>query len=164
MPIVLTRIDDRLIHGQVVEGWLKKIRVTHMMVVSDEAAKDEMQKTLLGMAAPSNVRVSTFSVDEAASKIKSNFFSKDFLMLLFSNPKDVLRFINCGVKLESVNVGGMHYSYGKKQLLRNLSLDDSDISALGEISKLGVELEGRILPDDARVNVMDVIKTAQNHK
>ena len=164
MPIVLTRIDDRLIHGQVVEGWLKKIRVTHIMVVSDEAARDEMQKTLLGMAAPSNVRVSTLSVDEAASEIKSNMFGKDFLLILFSNPKDVLRFLNCGVKLDSVNVGGMHFSYGKKQLLRNLSVDDADISSLEEISKLGVELEGRILPDDARVDVMDVIKGAQQHK
>ena len=164
MPIVLTRIDDRLIHGQVVEGWLKKIRVTHMMVVSDEAARDEMQKTLLGMAAPSNVKVSTFSVEEAASKIQSNIFNKDFLLLLFSNPKDVLRFINYGGKIDSINVGGMHYSYGKKQLLRNFSVDDADISALEEIHKLGIELEGRILPDDARINVMDVLKGAQQHK
>ena len=164
MPIVLTRIDDRLIHGQVVEGWLKKIRVTHIMVVSDEAARDEMQKTLLGMAAPSNVRISTLSVDDAASAIKSNIFSKDFLLLLFSNPKEVLRFINCGVKLGSINVGGMHYSGGKKQLLRNLSVDDADINALEEINKSGVELEARILPDDARVNVMDVIKGAKQHK
>ena len=164
MPIVLTRIDDRLIHGQVVEGWLKKIRVTHMMVVSDEAARDEMQKTLLGMAAPSNVKVSTFSVEEAASKIQSNIFNKDFLLLLFSNPKDGLRFINYGGKIDSINVGGMHYSYGKKQLLRNFSVDDADISALEEIHKLGIELEGRILPDDARINVMDVLKGAQQHK
>jgi len=164
MPIVLARIDDRLIHGQVVEGWLKKIRVTHIIVVSDEAAHDEMQRTLLGMAAPSNVRVSTLSIDEAASEVKSNELNGDFLLILFSSPRDVLRFIKLGIKLDSVNVGGMHYSSGKKQFLRNLSVDEADVSALEEIHNLGVELEGRILPDDARVDVMAAIRQKQPPK
>ena len=157
MAIVLTRIDDRLIHGQVVEGWLKKIRITHIIVVSDEIVRDQMQKTLIGMAAPSNVRVSAFSIEDAASRIKSDEFKKDFLLLLFSNPQDTLRFINSGVKLKSVNVGGMHYSAGKKQLLPNLSVDKADIGAFDEMHRLGVELEARILPDDARIDVECVI-------
>ncbi len=157
MPIVLVRIDDRLIHGQVVEGWLKKIRVTHIIIVSDEVVKDQMQKTLLGMAAPSNVRVSTFSIQEAASKLKTDEFKRDFILILFSNPQDTLRFINSGVKIKSVNVGGMHFSSGKKQILPNLSVDDSDIKAFGEMHKLGVELEARILPDDAIIDVQRVI-------
>lgn len=158
MPIVLVRIDDRLIHGQVVEGWLKKIRVTHILVVSDEVAENDMQKTLLGMAAPSNVRVTALSVEEASSQLKADLFAKDFLLILFSNPADVLRLVNSGVKLTSVNVGGMHYSSGKIQVLMNLSVDDGDIKIFDQISKLSVELEGRILPDDARVDIISVIK------
>ncbi len=162
MPIVLTRIDDRLIHGQVVEGWLKKIRVTHILVVSDEAAQDAMQKTLLGMAAPSNVRVSTLSVEDAASEIKSDTFNKDFLLILFSNPSEVLRFLELGVRIESINVGGMHFSSGKRQLLKNLSVDGSDITAFQKISEMGIELEGRILPDDTKVDVMGAIRQDQS--
>ncbi|MCX5781957.1 MAG: PTS sugar transporter subunit IIB [Elusimicrobia bacterium] len=164
MPIVLARIDDRLIHGQVVEGWLKKIRVTHILVVSDEAARDEMQKTLLGMAAPSNVKVSTLSVDDAVSEIKLNIFDKDFLLILFSNPADALKFLNLGVKLASINVGGMHFSSGKRQILKNLSVDNSDIDAFENISKLGVELEGRILPDDTKIDVMSIIREELSKK
>jgi mannose/fructose/sorbose-specific phosphotransferase system IIB component len=164
MPIVLARIDDRLIHGQVVEGWLKKIRVTHILVVSDEAAQDEMQKTLLGMAAPSNAKVSTLSVNDAVSEIKSNIFNKDFLLILFSNPGDALKFLNLGVKLDSINVGGMHYSSGKKQILKNLSVDNSDINAFESIAKLGVELEGRILPDDAKIDVMSILREELSKK
>ena len=160
MPIVLSRIDDRLIHGQVVEGWLRKIRVNYIIVVSDEVAGDKMQQTLLGMAAPSDVRVSSFSIEDAGTKLVSDQFSDESIMLLFSCPGDVLRLLKTGVKLSSVNVGGMHYSTGKKQILRNLSVDEDDIKVFYEIDKLGVELEGRILPNDQRKNIMEIINAS----
>lgn len=160
MPIILTRIDDRLIHGQVVEGWLKVIRVDHIAVVSDQVARDKVQQALLGMAVPCNIKVTNLPVDDAAQKIKDAFFEKDRVLLLLSRPQDVLRLLQAGVKLASVNVGGMHYAQGKRQILRNLCVDDGDLDALRQISKLGVELEGRVLPSDDRINIMDVLKRA----
>jgi mannose/fructose/sorbose-specific phosphotransferase system IIB component len=158
MPVVLCRIDDRLIHGQVVEGWLRIINADSIVIVSDEVAKDEMQQALLSLAVPRNIKVSSFSVEEAAKKLTEGFFQKDRLLLLFSNPQDVLRFIKSGGKITSVNVGGMHYVSGKKQILRTLSVDDKDLSSLKEISSMGIELEGRVLPDDERINVIEVIE------
>lgn len=157
MPIILVRIDDRLIHGQIVEGWLKNIRVNHIVVVSDEVAGDKMQQVLLGMSVPNTVKVTSFSIAEAAEKIKSGSFNKDRAMLLFSSPQDVLRLINCGIKLSSVNVGGMHYAQGKKQVLRNLSVNESDVQSLREIGRQGIELEGRVLPLDERVDIIEVL-------
>ncbi|MHB9155512.1 MAG: PTS system mannose/fructose/N-acetylgalactosamine-transporter subunit IIB [Endomicrobiales bacterium] len=161
MPIVLVRIDDRLIHGQVVEGWLKTIHASHIVVVSDEVAQDKMQQTLLGMAVPSSIRVTNLAVQEAAGRIKDNIFEKERVMLLLSRPRDVLRLLEQGVKLPSVNVGGMHYTQGKKQLLRNLSVDNNDVSDLKEIGRHGVELEGRVLPADERVNIIEVLEKNQ---
>jgi PTS system mannose-specific IIB component len=157
MAIVLVRIDDRLIHGQVVEGWLKIINANHIVVISDEVARDKMQQILLSMAVPSNISVTNVSVDEGARKIREAAFDGDRVLLLLSRPRDVLRLIDCGVKLSSVNVGGMHFTQGKKQLLRNLSVDETDVQAFVEIAKHGVELEGRVLPSDDRVNVAEII-------
>jgi PTS system mannose-specific IIB component len=157
MDIVLVRIDDRLIHGQVVEGWLKTIGVGHIVVISDEVAADKMQQILLSMAVPRNVKVSDYSVENAAAKLKEMQATKERVMLLLSRPSDVLRLIDYGIKLTSVNVGGMHFSQGKKQILRNVSVDEKDIEALKGISAHGVALEGRVLPSDDMVNVMDVI-------
>ena len=158
MSIVLIRIDDRLIHGQIVEGWLKSIHVNHIVVVSDEVARDKMQQVLLGMAVPSGVKVASYSIENAAKKIRENYFLSDRVLLLLSSPRDVLRLMNAGVEVPSVNVGGMHYTPGKKQLLRNLSVDDDDISALIEISRKGAELEGRVLPSDEKVNILEVLE------
>ena len=160
MDIVLVRIDDRLIHGQVVEGWLKAIGVGHIVVVSDEVAADKMQQILLSMAVPRNIKVSNYSVENAAAKIKELEATKERVMLLLSRPSDVLRLIDFGIKLTSVNVGGMHFSQGKKQILRNVSVDDSDITALKGIAAQGVILEGRVLQSDEMVNVMDVVNAA----
>ena len=66
MPVVLVRIDDRLVHGQVVEGWLKAIRATHIVVASDPVAADETQKALYLLAVPQGIQLSCLSIREAA--------------------------------------------------------------------------------------------------
>lgn len=158
MPIVLTRIDDRLIHGQVVEGWLKAINVNHIVVISDDVARDKMQQALLGMAVPSSVTVTVLAVDDAAASLQRGTFEKDSVLLLLTRPADVLRLIERGVSIPSVNIGGMHYAQGKTQLLRNLSVDGGDVNALFSLADRGVELEGRILPRDERVDILEVLK------
>jgi PTS system mannose-specific IIB component len=157
MEIVLVRVDDRLIHGQVVEGWLKTIGINHIVVISDAVAADKMQQILLSMAVPRNINVTNFSVEEGASKLKGEGFGKERLLLLLSNPTDVLRLLKLGLKLTSVNVGGMHFAQGKRQILRNVSVDEQDVKAFREIAAMGVPLEGRVLPSDEMVNVIDVI-------
>ncbi|MBN1622329.1 MAG: PTS sugar transporter subunit IIB [Endomicrobiales bacterium] len=164
MSIILARIDDRLIHGQIVEGWLRVIKANSVIIVSDEVARDKVQQTLLTIAVPDNININSFSIDEAAEKIKEKEFEKKKIMLLFSNPQDVLRFIKKGVKLTSVNVGGMHYTPGKKQILRTLSVDENDILVLKEINKMDVKLEGRVLPGDDYIDVIETIEKSKNQK
>lgn len=158
MPIVLARIDDRLIHGQIVEGWLKVVQANHIMIVSDEVSKDKMQQALMSMAVPKTIKVSSLSIDDTAAKYAKDQFGKDRILLLFSNPGDVRRVVEKGVKLESVNVGGMHFSPGKRQILRTLSVDEEDIKNLLALSDMGIELEGRVIPADERVNVSEILR------
>ena len=158
MPVVLCRIDDRLIHGQIVEGWIRIIDSNHIIVVSDEVAKDKMQQALLSIAVPRNIKVSIFSVEEASVKMQKKLFDSDNILLLFSSPKDVLRSVAAGIRITSVNVGGMHYVTGKHQILRTLSVNDQDVLDLRELSRMGIELEGRVLPDDDRIDVIEVIE------
>lgn len=162
MSIMLTRIDDRLIHGQVVEGWVKAINVNHIVVISDEVANDKMQQALLGMAVPSTITVTVLSVDGAATALKGSQFGKDNLLLLLSNPADTLRLLQKGIALTSINLGGMHYAQGKTQLLRNLSVNEADLEALFAIGAKGIEVEGRILPRDERIDVIDILRKKFN--
>ena len=98
MSIQLIRIDDRLIHGQVVVGWVKALGIERLVVVNDAIAQNGMQKTLMEMAVPSGLKVYFFTVSEAANNFKSEP-TKERSLLLFSNPEDALEFSRQGGSL-----------------------------------------------------------------
>ena len=161
MTIKIVRIDDRLIHGQIVQGWLKTVDVDKILIVSDEVANDEMQQVLLSMAVPSSVKLVIKNIKDASYEIANEVYENDKLMILFSNPQDIVKMIDNGIKFQSINIGGMHYAHGKKQLLANLSVDKSDVIAFLKLISFGIELETRALPQDDRYNaVTDIQKEA----
>ncbi|OGS19933.1 MAG: hypothetical protein A3J83_01470 [Elusimicrobia bacterium RIFOXYA2_FULL_40_6] len=157
MPIILARIDDRLVHGQVVEGWLRVINAGFIVVVNDAVAGDEMQSALYSISIPPGIKIECLTVRDAVKKFTCGYFEKEKVLVLFSNPSDVLELIKGGARLDSVNVGGLHFSEGKQQIGKGLSVDEQDVTALQEIAKAGVELEGRVLPMDERLNVIELI-------
>lgn len=161
MAIILSRIDDRLIHGQVVEGWLNVVGVDTIVVVSDEVASDSMQQALLSLAVPSNILLEMLSVKDTSKSILDGKYQDRRVMLLFSNPFDVVSLLKLNVKLDSVNVGGMHYYTNKIQILKYMSVDSNDIAALKEISSLGTVVEGRILPNDTKADIIEIINKFQ---
>ena len=162
MTIKIVRIDDRLIHGQIVQGWLKTIDVDKILIVSDEVANDEMQQVLLSMAVPSSVKLVIKNINDASYEIANEVYEQDNLMILFSNPQDIVKMIDNGIKFQSINIGGMHYAHGKKQLLTNLSVDKNDVIAFLKLINCGIELETRALPQDDRYNaVIDIQKEAE---
>lgn len=158
MPIVLARIDDRLIHGQIVQGWLKNIDVDRILVASDGVANDPLQRMLMAMAVPANIELEIKNVCEASEFISGGNYDKQRIMILAASPKDFLYMIENGAPIKSVNIGGMHFVSGKRQLLCNLSVDDEDIKNLRGIYEKGIEIECRVLPSDERTNIIPVIE------
>jgi mannose/fructose/sorbose-specific phosphotransferase system IIB component len=149
MDIQLIRIDDRLIHGQVVVGWVKALSIQRLVVVNDAIAKNTMQKTLMEMAVPSGLKVSFYSLEEAAVAIRQEN-EKARCLLLFSSPGDVLAFQGQGATLSTVNVGGMHFGEGKTQVCKTVCVSTEDIEAFKALKNRGVELEIRAVPGDVR--------------
>jgi len=158
VSIEIVRIDDRLIHGQIVQGWLKTIHITTILVVSDEVADDQMQQVLLSMAVPSTVKLAIKNIKDASCEISNDVYEEEKLMILFSSPQDIIKMIDNGVKFKSINIGGMHFAHGKKQLLSNLSVDSDDVKSFVTLISNGIELESRALPQDDRYNIMEDIK------
>ncbi|MCG6395733.1 PTS sugar transporter subunit IIB, partial [Vibrio alginolyticus] len=116
MTIALARIDDRLIHGQVATRWTKETNVKRIIVVSDEVAKDTVRSTLLKQVAPPGVTAHVVDVAKMVRVWNNPKYANDRCMLLFTNPADVLRLVEDGVEIKSVNIGGMAFHEGKKQV------------------------------------------------
>lgn len=158
MKLVLIRIDDRLIHGQIVEGWLKYINVNCIVIINDKISNDPMQRVLFNMVVPSSIKVEVFSFGEIAERVKNRYLDDYNLLILVTSPQDVLKLIRTGMEVDSVNIGGMHYSSGKKYILPSISINEEDKNAFMKLEQLGINLEVRLLPLDERKNIMDYIK------
>ncbi|MDR2251868.1 MAG: PTS sugar transporter subunit IIB [Endomicrobium sp.] len=150
MPIVLIRIDDRLVHGQIVQCWLKNFNVDTVLVVSDSAANDKTQQILMGMALPSFIRLDVKTLKDAAASLLSGEYNKENIIVLVTQPSDVVYMLDRGLKVKSLNIGGMHFISGKKQIMENICVNNEDIETLKQIYSRGIEIEGRVLPDDEK--------------
>ncbi|OCG39113.1 PTS fructose transporter subunit IIB [Gilliamella sp. Fer1-1] len=157
MIINLVRIDDRLIHGQVTTVWTKEAKAERIIIVSDEVANDEIRSTLVKQAAPPGIKVSVISIDKAAAVYKNPKYENDTVFYLFTNPTDVLRLINAGVPIKEVNIGGMSFKEGKKQITKAVSVDKNDISAFKKMHEMGINLCLKVVITDPNVDFIELI-------
>ncbi|VAY02262.1 PTS system mannose-specific EIIAB component [Arsenophonus endosymbiont of Aleurodicus dispersus] len=158
MVIALARIDDRLIHGQVATRWTKETNVKRIIVVSDEVAKDHVRSNLLKQVAPPGVIAHVVNIEKCIRVLNNPKYSGERVMLLFTNPTDVLHVVDGGIKIKSVNIGGMAYCNGKTQVNNAISIDNEDIDAFNQLSKRGIELEVRKVSSDSKLDMLTLIK------
>lgn len=153
--IVFCRIDDRLIHGQVVTTWVNVKNIESIIVVNDKVAGDKIQKNILAMAAPAGIKVHAFGVKQFADITKKQPIKKR-TMLLFTNSIDVLELVNYGVEIPGLNIGGMRYQEGRKQLTKALSVTPEE-AAFKELLEKGIDVTIQMVPNDEKKDIKEVI-------
>ncbi len=144
--IVFVRIDDRLIHGQVVEGWVNFLKATMLLVADDRVAANVLQRSIMELAVPQGLKVVIGRVDEICRQLRSGAFNAERAILLFSNPADVLIAVRSGMECRSLNIGGMHYVPGKRKLIDVLAINDADLDAFRELTGAGVKIDVQTVP------------------
>ena len=146
--IVGTRIDFRLIHGQVANLWANAKQVSRFMGVDDDVATDDVQKQVLRMACPATVKLSVLPVEKAAANIAAGKYDAQRLFILAKKPETLLRLIEAGVDLAEINVGNMSSMNEVKRVGRNIGLDEGDIAAFQQLQSKGVKLYAQMVPSD----------------
>lgn len=148
--IVLTRIDNRLVHGQVGVTWVKTIGANLLVVADDEVAKDPMQQSLMEITAQSSgVGIRFFSVEKTAAVI-GKAAPTQHIFLICRTPETVRRLLELGVRLKEVNVGNMHFAEGKRPITNKVYVDDADMADFAYIESQGVDLYAQDVPGDAK--------------
>ncbi len=158
LEIGLARIDDRLIHGQVATRWTKESKVSRIVVVNDDVAKDSVRSTMLKSIAPPGVTAHVVDVEKMIRVYNNPEYAGERMMLLFTNPTDVVRLMEAGVAFKSINVGGMAYKDGKKMITSAVAVDDKDIEAFKKLDAQNIELDVRKVSNDSRQYMMDLLK------
>ncbi|MEL5683009.1 PTS N-acetylgalactosamine transporter subunit IIB [Serratia nevei] len=149
MPnILMTRIDNRLVHGQVGVTWTNTLGANLVVVANDEAAADPVQQNLMDMVVAEGVQTRYFTLQKTIDVIHKAA-DRQKIFLVCKTPQDVLTLVRGGVPIRFVNVGNMHFAEGKWQVHKTVSLDDGDVAAFRALAALGVECEVRRVPDEA---------------
>jgi len=149
MPnILITRIDNRLIHGQVGVTWVNHLGANLILVANDQVANDPVQQSLMEMVVPDAIATRFFTVQKTIDVIHKASESQH-IFIVCKTPQDVLRLVEGGVTIKKVNIGNMHFSKGKTQISSTVSLDENDKATFRKLNALGVQLEIRRVPDEA---------------
>lgn len=152
----IVRLDDRLVHGLIINNWCTIENITEILVVDKEAENNEMRRAVIEMSTPENIKVLFCNADSALQIYKEESEYED-LMMIFGNPFELLEFVDKGGALKSVNIGGMSFKRGKKRLSTSVYVDEMEIDALKKISDKDILLEIRILPTDISTNLLKYI-------
>ena len=162
--IDLIRIDDRLIHGQLVEGWVNYLKATCILVADDVVASNSVQRTIMELSVPQGLQVYIGSVAETCLRSRTAGRDAGHAIVVFSRPVDVLRALDAGMECRTLNIGGMHYVPGKRKLLEVLAVNDADLAALQSIAGRGIKITIQAVPTQRPIPLEKVLKTGELKK
>lgn len=146
--ILLTRIDNRLVHGQVGVTWTKTLGANLLLVADDVAANDTMQQTLMEMTAKSSGAGIRFFTLDFTAEIIGNAAPDQKIFIVARTPKSVRTLVEKGVPIKEVNVGNMHFTPGKTALSKKVYVDDQDLEDLRFLQSQGIRVYIQDVPGD----------------
>lgn len=139
------RVDNRLVHGQVIEGWLPHLAAQHLVVANDAFAADLLRQQIAELAVPEDVDIHFVTLDDLASVLESCGPS---CLVLFEDCRDARRACDAGVAMETLNIGNLHYAPGKEQLLPHIAVSEDDREDLRRMKERSVSFDLRRVPTE----------------
>lgn len=159
MPIVLYRVDERLIHGQVVIGWGSELRPERYLVVDDDLAASDWEQELYRLAIGDGAEVAFVTVGEARTLLSGWIASPKRSLLLTRDIDSMLRLARDRMlEGKSVNLGGIHHAQGRTRVRSYLYLDDADRARVRALEAEGAHVSGRDLPGSLKVGLEDLLE------
>lgn len=160
MSILLYRVDERLIHGQVVVGWGGRLNPSRIVVIDDDLAASTWEQELYVAGVPAGLEVEFCSVAEAAERMGQWEGSTDRILLLTRDIATMSRLAESGsLRGREVNIGGIHHGPGRSQVLHYVFLNDAERRQLEEMGRNGVEVVARDLPNARGVGLDELVRT-----
>lgn len=157
--IVLTRIDDRLIHGQVATQWVREVRANEIYIVDTETAEDEFATMICKGLAPLRTEVFVLAEETAAETLKEVDAKQDVnAMIIVKTPGAIVKMLDGGLGLKKVIVGGMGKRADRKAFYRSISVSDTEIEQLENMINRGIDVQCQIVPSDTGIPVSKLIK------
>ncbi|WP_416325413.1 PTS sugar transporter subunit IIB [[Eubacterium] hominis] len=156
--IGLIRIDDRLIHGQVVTTWINHTASTRILIADNELANNKFMASIYTMAAPKGLTVEVIAIDHLAQEWKKDELGTGTLLILFKNVKALYDAYQKGFHFSHVQIAGLASGPGKKLVYKSVGLDKESAMLLKDLHDQGVNVEFQSMPGEKIVDIQTIIK------
>ena len=148
MSVKMIRIDDRLIHGQIVAAWVKSLSIKRIWIVDDGVAKDTFISNVMKMVSPPDAELVITGADDIGRLLPEFDNSDKNTLILVKYPKVADLLFKAGVKLKALNVGGMGANADRRKLFKNISASDEERETLREMKNDGVKVYFQVTPSE----------------
>lgn len=159
----IIRIDDRLLHGQVIEGWVKPLKIEKIVISSDIISCDYLQQNLYQLSTPEYVKLECLSLEKTAEKIYSGEIDKYKTLVLIGSLKELydlvlkVKSVLTSYEFPIINVGGIRYIEGRVEIYKALYLSKQDLEIIRELDRYNIKLEYYVLVHDQRILINEKI-------
>jgi PTS system mannose-specific IIB component len=153
----LVRIDDRLIHGQVVTVWCRHQRFTRVVIVDDGVAADPFMQEVLSLAAPPGLTVDVRSIEEGSNELSQDAPDRRTTMVLFKSPEAAKQVYDRGVRYSALNIGGIGSRPGRKNIFKNIAVSEGEIAVLRQLMHQGVKITLLTVPGEKSKDFGDLV-------
>lgn len=155
MAILFARVDDRLIHGQIVQAWLPELNIDEVVIPCSKTQTQHINKNLLRLSLPFEYDLTVLSPEHCVAYMTQ---SPKRTLLLMESLQDLQPLLEDGLQIKSVNIGGMHFKPNAQKLAENVFLDEQDKRTLKILHDLGIEVETRAVPTSKSISLKEILQ------
>lgn len=148
MTVVLARIDQRLVHGVVVNQWATETQAKRYMVIDDPISKDETIKASMRMSKPTGTGMSIIDTEKALTNFTAGKYDAQRVFVLAKEPSTLLKLMDAVIEIPRVVVGIIFAEDGRTQISKFVSVNQQEVADFQEIEKRGVPVEIQFVPQD----------------
>lgn len=159
MNIVLVRVDDRLIHGQILESWIPFLKAQCVVVANDSLAHDQFQRAILSMAIPDRIKLRIVPIDETKDLNHDPELDGKSTLIIVSSIRDAFRLHAGGVAYERLNLGNMKGTSEAEQISYSVWLDSEDVRMIQGLIAEGKTVNLQSVPREREIDIQSIINT-----
>jgi mannose/fructose/N-acetylgalactosamine-specific phosphotransferase system component IIB len=151
--ISFVRIDNRLVHGQVIEGWLPHLKVRRVLVLDREAAQSPLTRASMGLAVPEAVALQISPDDSELQKAADDAVPT---LVLFRDVAGAFQAVRHGIRVARLNLGNIHFKSGRHAITASVFLDGEELHELEQLAREGVEIQAQALPSEKPMGLAEM--------
>jgi mannose/fructose/N-acetylgalactosamine-specific phosphotransferase system component IIB len=150
--MLILRVDDRLIHGQVIAGWVRPLGIQSIVLASDKLSHDEWSCSAYRLAIPDGIDFSCCTINECVKHLPAE--NKRRIMIIVESVNEASELVRKGLAIKEINVGGIGYREGTREVAPYIYLTTEDIESVVYLHSLGIKVTGKQLPNSVAVDVV----------